>query len=153
MKLDLISSAFWLLISIAATTESYHLGLGSLRKPGSGLLPFVASCFLGLFSVVVFLQAQLGKPKPEEKIWPNRDGWLKVILVFLILLAYALALEKIGFVLDTFLLIFILLKTIEPQSWIKSIAFSLLVTVSSYITFNVWLKVPLPSGLLGLIGF
>jgi len=153
MKLDLISGAFWLLFSILAITESYQLGLGSLRKPGSGLLPFVAACFLGIFSIIVFLQAQLGKREPEEEVWPNREGWLKVVLVFMILLAYAMALEKIGFMLDTFLLIFILLKTIEPQSWIKSLVFSLLVAVGSYTIFDVWLKVPLPSGLLSLIGF
>jgi putative tricarboxylic transport membrane protein len=153
MKLDRIGGAFWLLFAILTLTESYHLGLGNLQKPASGLFPFVAACFLGALSIIVFLSAQFEKRKTEEKIWPNLQRWPKVALVFMILIIYAFTLEKIGFLLATFLVILILLKAIEPQPWIKSIVFSLLVAVGSYTLFAVWLQVPLPSGFLSLIGF
>jgi len=154
MKLDLIGGIFWLLLSIVAIMESYRLNLGSWQKPGSGFLPFLAACFLGIFSIIVILGARLSRKKVEEReVWPNREGWPKAAFVFIILLAYTLGLEKVGFMVTTFLLVLLLLKTIEPQSWMKSLLFSFSVVFISYIIFHTWLKVPLPSGLLSLPGF
>jgi putative tricarboxylic transport membrane protein len=152
MKSDLMSGIFWLLFSVFATVGSYRLGLGNLAKPGSGLLPFAASCVLGLLSLTLALQALRSKRAKGEALWPTRTGWLKVILVLVSILIYATALEKLGFPLSTFLLLLLLLKTIEPQPWLTSILFPLLVVAAAYVVFNLWLKVPLPSGLLGLIG-
>jgi hypothetical protein len=47
----------------------------------------------------------------------------------------------------------LLLKTIEPQSWPKTIIFSFLGSFISYLIFHTFLKAQLPTGLLSNIGF
>jgi len=153
MKIDRISGAFWLFFALLAVKQSYILGLGSFEKPGSGLFPFVAACLLGILSIFVILQAQFGKRMIEGRRPNQLQAWPKVVLLLTILFAYTFMLEKIGFVLATFFLVFILLKTVEPQPWSKSIIFAVLVTIIFYIIFVVWLKVQMPVGLLGMMGF
>jgi putative tricarboxylic transport membrane protein len=154
MRLDLVGGIFWLVISIIAMMESYRLNLGSWQKPGSGFLPFLAASFLAIFSIIVILGTLGSRKRVEQReVWPNREGWSKAAFIFIILLAYTLGLEKAGFAVSTFLLMLLLLKTIEPQSWMKSLLFSFTVVFISYIIFHTWLKVPLPSGLMSLLGF
>ncbi len=154
MRLDLASGAFWLLFSIVAVLESYRLHLGSWQKPGSGFLPFVAACFLGVLSLILFLQSLAAWKKTTQKEgWLPSKGWTKAAFVLLLLLGYALGLERLGFLMTTFLFLFLLLKSIEPQTWGKTILFSLLVSFLSYVLFQTWLKAQLPAGLLPPLGF
>jgi putative tricarboxylic transport membrane protein len=153
-RLDLISGIVWFILSILAVTESYRLRLGSLEKPGSGFLPFVAASVLGLLSLLILLQSL---PVREElrkgDHWPNPKGWPKAAIVLIALLGYTLSVEKLGFIITTFILILFLLKTIEPQPWLKAILFSFSGSFLSYLLFCTWLKVPLPSGFFTLAGY
>jgi putative tricarboxylic transport membrane protein len=153
-RLDLISGIVWFILSILAVTESYRLRLGSLEKPGSGFLPFVAASVLGLLSLLILLQSL---PVREElrkgDHWPNSKGWPKAAVVLIALLGYTLSVEKLGFIITTFILILFLLKTIEPQPWLKAILFSFSGSFLSYLLFCTWLKVPLPSGFFTLAGY
>ena len=154
VRSDLISGAFWLFFSILAALESYRLDLGAWQKPGSGFLPFGAACLLGIFSVVVFLRVLLaGEKVAKEEAWLKSKGWLKATFVLCVLLTYALSLERVGFMIVTFLLLCLLLKTIEPQTWPKTIIFSFLGSLLSYIIFQTCLKAQLPAGILAGLGF
>jgi putative tricarboxylic transport membrane protein len=148
--LDLISGLAWLFLSLFAMLESYRLDIGSFQKPGSGFMPGLAACALGFFSAIICIQALLLRKRDEEEVWPNRRGWTNVALLLMLLTGYALSLELVGFLLGTFCLLVLLLKIIVPQSWAKSIVFSLLASLFSYLLFDAWLKVPLPPGLLSI---
>lgn len=154
MRLDLVSGIFWLLFSIVAILESCRLHLGSWQKPGSGFLPFVAASFLGILSLILSLQALVARKKTVQgEAWPPSRGWPKAAFVLLVLLGYALGLEKLGFIVTTFLFLFLLLKSIEPQRWGRTLIFSLLVSFLSYVLFQTWLKAQLPAGFLSPLRF
>lgn len=150
--LDSISGAFWLFVSIAVAGESYRLGLGTLHKPGSGLFPFAAALLLGSLSLALVFKAIMLKPKlsRQEETWPNAKGWPWAAFVLGALVFYVLVLEKLGFIIATSFLLFMLPKVIGSQSWPKAITFSILATFASYLLFQVFLKAQLPPGLLGL---
>ncbi|MGA2465922.1 MAG: tripartite tricarboxylate transporter TctB family protein [Thermodesulfobacteriota bacterium] len=154
MRLDLISGFFWFSFSILAALGSYQLNLGSWQKPGSGFLPFGAACLLGIFSFIIFLQALWTEKRiAKGEAWPEPKGWPKAVLVLCTLLGYALCLERVGFIIATFLLLCLLLKTIEPQTWPKTIIFSFFGSLLSYLIFQTFLKAQLPAGLLAGLGF
>lgn len=116
MKLDLVSGIFWLLFSIVAVLESYRLHLGSWHKPGAGFLPFVAACFLGLLSLILSLQALVAWRKTaQDEGWPPSKGWTKAAFVLLVLLGYALGLERLGFMITTFLFLFCSLRALSHR--------------------------------------
>lgn len=65
------------------------------------------------------------------------------------LVFYALALERIGFVLCTILFLFGLLTVLGRYGWLVSAATSIGMTAGSYVIFTTLLKLHLPSGPLG----
>jgi putative tricarboxylic transport membrane protein len=151
-KMDRISSIVWLLLSFIMCVESYRVGLGSLRKPGSGFLFFGAGVFLGLMSLIVLLRsAGIRKPGESEKPIFGQANIVKVVLVLAALFAYALLMEPLGFVPATFLLFAFLLGVIEKKGLLFTGLVSLAVTFATLLIFDTWLKSQLPRGLLELL--
>ncbi|MGH8695604.1 MAG: tripartite tricarboxylate transporter TctB family protein, partial [Burkholderiales bacterium] len=62
------------------------------------------------------------------------------------LLAYALALEPVGFGVATFLLIVFLFRAIEPQPWLVALGGAAATVLACHVLFRVWLGVRLPPG-------
>jgi putative tricarboxylic transport membrane protein len=60
------------------------------------------------------------------------------------LFAYALLLERIGYLLVTFLFLTLMLRFMGALRWGPVLATAILSTVASYVLFSVWLRVPLP---------
>lgn len=150
---DVISSLIWIVVSALFCWESFDLGLGSLTEPGAGLFPFLISiCFI-LFSAILFAASLrkrggfsfIGIRKP----WPDREGFRRIGLTVLFLASYVVALNDLGFVLTTFVFIFLLLRFIEPQKWPSVVLGSLLISAGSYAIFEIWLRTNLPVGFLG----
>ena len=151
-KSDLVSSSFWLTFSFLVAGESYRLGLGNFRGPGPGFLPFVASLVLGVLSLLLMVQAihRKGEEKEVQEAWSQRGNWEKIVYTLAALLLYLFLLEKLGFLFCTFLLVVFLLRVVETQRWPVVIVTAFLATLFCYILFQVWLKIQLPSGTLGI---
>jgi putative tricarboxylic transport membrane protein len=150
---DVISSLIWIAVSALFCWEAVDLGLGNLMEPGAGLFPFLISLFLILLAIGLFA-ASLRKGGrfsfiEIRKSWPDRNGFRRIGLTVLFLASYVLALNYLGFLLTTFLFIFLLLRFIEPQKWPTVILGSLLTAGGSYAIFEIWLRANLPVGLLG----
>ncbi len=58
--------------------------------------------------------------------------------------------DTIGYLLITFLLMAFLLRAIEPQPWKTVIGWALAGSLGSYLIFEVWMKLRLPRGFLGI---
>lgn len=153
-RLDWISGLFWLGFSILVGIESHRLGLGSLHKPGPGFLFFWASVFLGIMSILVLLRArESGRREKTEMNLFQRAHLFKIILVLISVFLYAIFMETVGFILITLLLFIFLLGVIEKKRWVYTIFVSLMVTASTYLIFEVWLKSQLPKGILEFFRF
>jgi putative tricarboxylic transport membrane protein len=149
-KKDQMSSLVWLLAAIYICFESFRLPIGSWRDPGPGLLPLGAGLFLGILSIIVFLQASFDPSKePGESSFP-RKAWRKMIFCLLALLGYALTLQVLGFLVTTYIFLFLLFRFgIETQSWVVSLGGSALASLLCYGIFEMWLKTQLPKGIIG----
>ena len=151
MKLrDLLSGLFWLAISVYVCLEAVRTNVGSFKVPGPGFLPFWGGVSLGTFSILLMISRFLKKRQEgEESPWKGIE-WQKVIMVLVILFAYAIVLTTLGYLIATFGLMLLLLGSIERTPlWIKLVS-SLLIVSLSYLLFSVWLGIPLPKGILGL---
>ena len=148
-KLDKYSSLFWLFLAIIISFHSYRLGIGSVNDPGPGFIFFYSGIFISILSVIVFARSFV---KVQDfgagKIFENVH-WLKVILAFTYILMFAIFLERLGFIITTFLLIALLLRTIESKSLFTTIFVGLAASFVTYGLFELWLHVRLPKGILG----
>ena len=149
MNTERVGGVFWLVFALLVIYGSYRLGLGSLQAPGSGFLGFLAGAFVLLMALVVLIQSFVGRQAGEKvsALWRGIH-WRKPLTVALLVLAYNLVLERLGFILTALLFFLILFKGVEKFSWLKTIVVAFTVVACSYLLFHTFLKVPLPQGLL-----
>ncbi len=140
---------FWLLLSLFICVESSRLKLGTIHQPGPGFFPFCAGLAMLILSLAALFQS-IKKRSKEEKT-PRREPlrWWNIIIILAAVIAYAFSLEKIGFLINTFLFMCILLKVVEPQTWKTAIIGGLITAVAANLIFNVIFQAQIPSGVLG----
>jgi hypothetical protein len=66
------------------------------------------------------------------------------------LVIYVLIFEWLGFIITTFLLVTFLLRLLEQKKWWNILLTAGVITLSTFIIFNVFLKSGLPKGTLGV---
>jgi putative tricarboxylic transport membrane protein len=142
----IIAHAFWIVFASAAAAESWRLGFGSFVRPGPGFMPFLAALILGALAVAAFIQAILDKSGPEAGgVFDTRD-LLRVLGVIVVLAAYALSWDVVGFLTSTLLLLFFLFRCVEPLRWRMVLIASVLTLTLTYILFSTLLGARLPPG-------
>lgn len=145
---DLLSGAILLACAVGLCFQAGRLGLGQAGDPGPGFTIFLAAALLALFSVLL-IGSSLWLPQNEVQAQPEAIRWGKIALIFLSLIAYGLALTKMGFVLSTFLLVVALLKGIERKNWHVALLCAAATALGMYALFELWLQARLPRGVWG----
>jgi hypothetical protein len=74
-----------------------------------------------------------------------------VVFTFMGVLIYVLIFEWLGFIISTFLLVTFLLRFLDQKKWWHILLTAGIVSSSTFIIFNVFLKLGLPEGLLSLL--
>jgi putative tricarboxylic transport membrane protein len=148
MNSDRAGSFFWLMLGIIVSIASYRLGLGSVREPGTGFLPFGAGVLLSILSLCSLFQEYRKLPNSKAPLFKG-TFWLKVIAVFAALLIYAQLLPYGGYNICTFLLMFFLFIFLEKQKIWKVALYSLLTVSTTYYVFSKALNLQFPVGPFG----
>ena len=102
-----------------------------------------------ILSLMALSQSIGKKTKTEKTIRQDPLRWWNIVIILASIPAYALSLERLGFLINTFLFISILLKVVEPQSWKTAILGGLVTTIAANLLFNVIFRVQIPSGIIG----
>jgi len=140
---------FWLLFSLITCVEAYRLKLGTVHEPGPGFFPFSAGLIMLLLSLAALLQSVTTKQKVEETSRQETFRWWNIVIILATITAYALSLEKIGFLINTFVFMSLLLKVVEPQPWKTAVIGGLITTLAANVIFNVIFRTQIPNGILG----
>jgi len=105
-------------------------------------------------SLVVLIRAWVGKKgEGSQPAIFGRQNIPKIIFVLISLFLYALLMETVGFIPVTLLLFIFLLGIIEKRKWYFTAFVSIVVTVISYLIFEIWLQSQLPKGWLDFLRF
>ena len=148
-SIKICSSLFWILFSVVISREAFRLPMGEMRDPGSGFFPLMVAVVTGLLALIAFFHALREQAGGPESPSPERFRWWNLFIILVALVAYALTLTTVGFMINTFLFMLLLLKVIEPQTWTKALAASSITAVASEFFFNVLLGAQIPTGILG----
>ena len=147
MSSDFFQGLLWLFIGLVVVFFSSQYAIGTLSDPGPGALPFGLGLIFVLLSMILLFQSfriknpEHGKPRP---LGPRR---FKVLLVILFLGLVTFLLEGLGYLLSIFLMISLSMLIMEPKRWLSALLLGVIASCSSYMLFDVWLKVQLPGGL------
>ena len=147
---DQASSLFWLLLSIYVSLESLRMGIGSLREPGMGFMTFGTALLLGLFSLVLFVQAHWRKEASGIKSPSSGIFWGRVLFALVALVIYSAVMPTVGYLISTFILMGFLFWMLKKTSWWWALFSSFLTTLMTYYVFSKWLNCQFPDGFFGL---
>jgi putative tricarboxylic transport membrane protein len=151
---ETIIAAFWILLGSVIAIWSSTFPFGSGKRLGPAVFPFTLGLMVILLGGILCFQAIRNKERYPEKnlesIIPEDAARNRMALTLLAMLAAAALFNVVGFVLTTFCLMLFLFRVIEPQRWRVDLFYVLIFTLSSYILFQVLLKVQLPTGFFGL---
>ena len=117
MRHNLIACCFLFVLAAGFCIKSLSLGIGSLRNPGAGFVPFGSATLLACLSIVIFLKG-LGEKKSDLQFG---KGWKKGAWVLGSLLFYYFFLEKLGFPITAFVIIFSLLS-LHNRKWVECLS-------------------------------
>ena len=150
LRADTVTSLLALAVSGFILFQGIELGLGRPNDPGSGFILFWTGAIMTVLSGVVLAQSLMPAQRDAPGLGAPFAGlrWHKVLYVVALMVVYAAVLEALGFVVSTLVLLLVLFKTVDPQSWRVAILGSALTTLGAWAVFVAWLGTQLPVGTL-----
>jgi putative tricarboxylic transport membrane protein len=134
------------IFGVVAVQQAWRLPFGAVTRPAAGFFPLCLAVALTVVAAAVWVRALRGDPDVVAAAAPARGGLARAAATLATLLAYAVALEPVGFGVATFVLIVVLLRAVEPQRWPVALGGAVLAVLASHVLFRVWLGVRLPVG-------
>lgn len=121
--------------------------------PGPGFLPlWISFGIIGAGLVLTVKGIRFRWVTAEGITWPEAAGWRRVALMLGALAVSLLLLEMLGFLVTTTLFMAVVVFGLGVRSWRMLASVPLLAAVGLYAIFAVWLRVPLPKGILVFFG-
>ncbi|QUH02827.1 tripartite tricarboxylate transporter TctB family protein [Saccharopolyspora erythraea] len=142
-------------VAVAVGAVGYGVLLPRGRV-GPGFLPLAAGGLLAVLSALLLRQRLRAAPPPQEPEGTDQQGrdarQRRRILrrVFALLLGAVLLMPVLGMVVSFGLLVLVISTWLEGRRWPQALAMSAGCAVATHVVFAVLLRVPLPTGLLGV---
>lgn len=149
MRSNIAMAAILLALAGYIFAASSALPFGTLRMPQTAFFPRTMAGLLVVLSLVLLAQTftKTRASVASQKI--DAAGWLRIGATLATLVGFGLALEALGFLAATFLLMVLLLRAIEPQPWRRVLGVAFATALISYGLFSWLLGIPLPAGIFG----
>jgi putative tricarboxylic transport membrane protein len=141
--------------SVFYLISSFWYKMGTIRKPGPGLVPMTVGAILFVLTTIYLIRLFVAKPterkekavsleeeKSARRISTRIYGMLGCTVV------YPFILELMKFVISTSVVAFFMLFIMKPQRPLFSLCLALAMAVGSFLIFSRFLGVALPSGFL-----
>ncbi len=144
---DFWSGSFLVVVAVLVVREAFDLEVGTPTNPGSGFLILGAGATLGLLAVLQ-VWSSIRSRRDDGEAPGDRVHWGRILAVIFAGLAYVLFLERLGYLLCTFLLLGFLFQVLEPGHGVRRSVGAAATALLSYIVFAKLLQVSLPQGLI-----
>ena len=125
----------------------------------TGFIPTVFGAIVLLFSVIKLIRDIKAYSQARQEAVAAEKGkasFLEILvklkpLLPAVIAALAIILIKIfGMVIGTFVSLFIYMKFVNNDKWVKSLWVPAVITLFFYAVFVLWLRVPFPRGVFGI---
>ncbi|WP_412760398.1 tripartite tricarboxylate transporter TctB family protein [Peribacillus butanolivorans] len=142
MKFDRFAAVVFLAVGVLFMIGSRNLSSSSYGSSvGPDIFPFVLGLVLAALSIRLFYEAYRSKRQESSK---EKLEYKPFIIILLSTLIYILTLETFGYVITTFLFLFVCFQTMERSKWVTSLIISAGFSGIVYFLFVNVLKGTLP---------
>ncbi len=129
---------------------------GRIGQPGPGFFPVVVGAVLLLTAAGCLIQALLirrpgelpGEHREKEAPTAGNRQVVRICLLVAFLILYAVTVQPVGFPIALTAFLVAAIWVFGYRKWLPTLGIAVALTIISYLTFIVWLKVPLPLGIL-----
>ena len=139
----LILLAAWF-VAIGRRFPYWHPDTG----PGSGFLPVWLGLALGVLAALLFLNA--GGATPAGTWVPGRVALRRLALILGASVVFVAAMDAVGMIVGTALFLVFVLRVVERYRWTTVVGVTVAAAAANYVVFTYWLRVPFPTGVLGV---
>jgi putative tricarboxylic transport membrane protein len=146
---DLWGGLGWLAFSVFVVVAGRGLGIGAINDPGSGFLLFWLGLLMCALSAAILAGAILAGGPSLASLWQD-TRWRKVLAIIASLCAFALLLDKLGFLLAAIPLLLVLLRGIDPVPWPIALPVGIGAPLAVWWLLKKLLLIQLPAGVLGI---
>ncbi|MDF1605122.1 tripartite tricarboxylate transporter TctB family protein [Nocardioides sp. YIM 152315] len=136
---QVVGALVTLAVGVGGTVLSYGYGLGTLRKPGAGMWPFVVSLLITALSLALLVG---GRQLADSERF-TRSSLLPAIGI-LTFLGLGALMPAVGFEIPSLLLCVIWLRFLGGETWRSTILVSVGAVAAFYFLFLYGLGIPLP---------
>jgi hypothetical protein len=150
-RYDIAVRIVWLALGFFVVVYSYTLGLGKLVNPGPGMLPFLLGLLFLILSSVRLCMILHSRERHEEEQTQTKTHYPKLAMVAVALLIWTLVLERLGFLIATFILMTLLYRAAGYTKWYTAVLWGLITVLATYFIFT-YLGVRFPPGILRALG-
>ena len=151
-KAEVTAAGIVLAIGMLLLVAALGFPFFSARTPGPGFLPLLISLGIIASGVTLLGGAARGRKIVPKPSWPSLAGWWHVALMLVAMAVAFLFLEELGFLVATTLFMAAMIYALGERSWRVLLTVPPLSALALYMVFAVWLRVPLPKGLVTFIG-
>lgn len=146
VTMDLVVAALIFALGALVVYESNRLGSSWVSDgPQAGYFPFYIGALICICSAAVFVQSLL-KVKTDRKVFVTVEQFKLVMVILVPATAYVIGVWLIGIYVSSALFIALFMRLAGKYSWMRSIVVGVGVSVSAFVMFEIWFKIPLPKG-------
>jgi hypothetical protein len=146
LTIDQVAGAFFTAFSLLVLWEGRKIPFGFLAEPGPGAMPTLLALTLLVCSVALVIWGGSGKRMAAVR-WTE---WRHAVVILGTCAFMALALERLGYRLSTFIALLVLVAVLEKKGWLAGLVFAGAFSFGTHYLFNSLFQVPLPEGPFGL---
>ncbi len=142
IQFDRIASVLFLAVGVLFIIGSQQLGNSSYGSAvGPDIFPLILGSILVLLSIRLFYETFIRKNEQGSK---EKIRYKPFLIIFTATLFYILTMETIGYVITTFLFLFVCFQTMERSKWVQSLIISACFSGFIYFLYVEILKGTLP---------
>jgi hypothetical protein len=148
LESEVVGGLFWMAVGLSFALAGVKLNVGTLTNPGPGFFPMIIALILTFSGLLTLAKGLIRPVRPVSRI-----SWKQQALATASVFFYGLLLDFVGFLISTFVLMFVLFGLLikGKSRWQKVFLYAAATAVASWLVFSVALSVPFPSPSLSAI--
>jgi len=155
---SIVFAGLMLAVGLVYETMALNMPRGTLAYPGPGLFPVIIGAFMVAMALGCLVREFL--PRKQDKVpavplapievqaAPEARDVMKTFQLTALMIGYIFALKPLGFPVAICIFLAIAIRIFGYRKWLPALAMAAVITVISYVSFVLWLSVPLPLGIL-----
>jgi len=152
--MEIVVASLLLLVGAVVAFDSYRLGARWAEEgPQSGYFPFYIGLIVCISGMVTLLQTLFRKAGGGSNTFVERGQLRQMLSVLVPAALYVLGIQLIGIYVASAVYIAVFMAWLGRYSWLKGTALGLATSVSFFVMFEIWFKVPLFKGMFDPLGF